>query len=88
MNGELVAEQSAALTTRLLAIEDEFERLNRLFETVYSRLPDDAESVAIHEFIDSYSSSEGEPESESVEHAAWKAVCRGMLSSNEFYFID
>ncbi len=88
MNGELVAEQSAALATRLLAIEDEFERLNRLFETVYSRLPDDAESVAIHEFIDSYSSSEGEPESESVEHAAWKAVCRGMLSSNEFYFID
>jgi hypothetical protein len=81
MNSSLAAEQSESLARRLLEIADESARVTALFETLYARPPEGQEITVCLDFV----SERGQPTSELE---AWKALCRAMMASNEFYFID
>ncbi len=94
MNSNLAAEQAESLAGSLLMVDDHAARVCQLFETLFARLPDDAETSACLEFVARYSEQQ-EPTTGSDtdpaaagELAAWKALCRSLMASNEFYFID
>ena len=92
MNSQLIWESSNHIAERLLSSPNEtrVERVARAYELVLSRPPAEAETQEWLEFLTEYaraqSSEVGEPEVRRLR--AWQGLCRVLLSSNEFVYVE
>ena len=83
MNSPFVREQATALADRLKKTQEtEPEQIVRLYELALGRVPSRGELAAISEFLDGYRAKSTAP------HDPMVALCRAVLTSNEFFFID
>ncbi len=84
MNSSLVEEASRQLAERLAneAGEEDFRRIQLAYEIAYSRPADEKEANSWKSFLDRYESAAGDRE------AAWRGLCRVLLSSNEFLYLQ
>ena len=88
MNSQLMDEASAALEELSRSRgSDSKERMEWLFENVLGRLPLAAELEEWHRFLSVY---QGALTGDAgvAERKTWRAVCRVLLASNEFLYID
>ena len=89
MNSEFVRAQAEALASRLVSEADSDDsRILRLCELAFGRQPDDVEQKSFHEFLTSYRSTAGLENADQPTPAELIALCRAVLTSNEFFFID
>ena len=92
MNSQLIWESSNHIAERLLSSPNEtrVERVARAYELVLSRPPAEAETQEWLEFLTEYaraqSSEVGEPEVRRLR--AWQGLCRVLLSSSEFVYVE
>jgi hypothetical protein len=92
LNSKLVLEQTKALATQLLADEalDDARRIRQLYERALSRTATPEETSRGLEFVEKYTQAaagKGVPE-EDRRLRAWQALCRTVLASNEFVYIE
>ena len=89
MNSELVREQSRMLASRLVSEADSDDaRISRLCELAFGRQPDGAERESFREFLTDYRSTAGSKNADRITPPELVALCRAVLTSNEFFFID
>ncbi len=90
MNSKFIAEQSQALAVRMVDAKDtKDEQIRWLFQHLFSREIVPGELQEIKTFLQAYqqtnhisNASTGTPLHE------YQALCRVLLTSNEFFFID
>ena len=88
MNSQLMDEASAALEALSRSRgSDSTERIEWLFENVLGRLPRASELEEWHRFLSVYRAALA-GEAGVAERKTWRAVCRVLLASNEFLYID
>ena len=90
MNSAFIRDCSRSLADRLLAhSKDPAERIELGFEVAFARKPSVEEMSALAEYVANYAKQL--PEStkpEEGEAQAWASLCRILLSSNEFIYVD
>ncbi len=89
MNSTLVADSAARLAMKLI---DEFEtdemRVAALFQRTLSRPPDDQEVEQVLGYLTAVQADlEDSGESQACEKT-WQSICRTLISSNEFLYLD
>ncbi|CAN5821755.1 PSD1 and planctomycete cytochrome C domain-containing protein [soil metagenome] len=87
LNSDLVLQSAEDLAARLLNLEDldDPDRVRRLYETAYGRLPTTAELSRAEAFLSTF---DGDPPSEVESRlVAWQALCQTILASNEFLYV-
>ena len=84
MNSDLVADASRQFAARLLegAAASDAERIRLAYEVAYARPADDRETAEWTAFLDRYEEAAGD------RAAAWEGLCRIVLSSNEYLYIQ
>lgn len=84
MNSRLVEEASRQLAERLAneAGDEDPRRIQLAYEIAYSRPADEKEADSWKAFLDRYESASGDRK------AAWRGLCRVLLSSNEFLYLQ
>ena len=88
MNSQLMDEASAALEELSRSRgSDSKERIEWLFESVLGRLPLAAELEEWQRFLSIYQGALT-GDAGAAERKTWRAVCRVLLASNEFLYID
>jgi hypothetical protein len=91
MNDPLVHEQSLLVARRLVAERpDDAARLQLLYELAYARGASEGELAAGIEFLTQYAAglqAAGVP-ADQQPAAAWAALARVVLTSNEFLYLD
>ena len=92
MNGELVGKNMLALSKRLLddASLTDNSRVERVFETLLGRQPTAEEVTTALKFVNSNKPSSKADTKSSAEQTvlAWRSLCRVLLSSNEFIYVE
>lgn len=89
MNSPLVHEASESLSKILIAsTQDSSKRLEDAFEILLGRSPSQQELRECIEFVDVYSQREPKNSSGDVAQKAWGALCRVLMTSNSFLYID
>ncbi|MCA9118239.1 MAG: DUF1553 domain-containing protein, partial [Planctomycetaceae bacterium] len=92
MNSQLVAEGAAGLAEQLLADDslDETARLARAFEQTLCRSPDSAEQGRFLGFLAEVRQdlATSEVPEDQRELLAWRSVCRVLLASTEFIYLE
>jgi len=90
MNSDFVREHAAAFARRLLSLgETRQERIERAYLLAYGRAPQDQEVTRARNYLENYAKKlAGTQDSEHIALLAWTSLCRVMLSSNEFIYID
>jgi cytochrome c553 len=89
MNSEVMNEQSARLAARITAehASDREARVRNLYILSLGRQPIEEEIARALRFVDRYSPAT--PGQDPIETApAWQALCRVLLSSNEFLYVE
>ncbi|MBM3757752.1 MAG: DUF1553 domain-containing protein [Acidobacteria bacterium] len=80
MNSKFVAERSKALAEKIVQSESiDDARMQRLWQTVLGRAPDSNEQAAARAYIAKF------PGDASL---AWASLCRTLIASNEFIYIQ
>lgn len=90
MNSPLVADCAQRVADAISGDSDVASasgRLRLLFETMYSRPPTSAELKLSLQFLDDYSTTVGSDAGSSQSAAAWAALCRTLIASNEFIYL-
>ena len=105
MNSELVQDAAARIADALLSQNQltDPQRVDRLYETVYGRLPDDGERKRVLERLQRLASLPPELEADKTEAdkteagsgpngndgrlRAWRILCHVVLASNEFIYL-
>ena len=91
MNDPLVHQQSLLIAGRLLKERgDDAGRLQLLYQLAFARPPREQEAQEGAEFLARYAAglqtagvpADGQP------LAAWSALCRVIVTSNEFFYLD
>jgi cytochrome c553 len=92
MNSPLMLRQTRAMAERLLGSNalDDAGRVNLAYQLVYSRLPGDSETSRVLQFVGAYRADLAGEKIEPAEARvrAWQALCRVILSSNEFIYLE
>jgi hypothetical protein len=99
MNSDVMDEQSARLASRLMSAhpENAAARVQDLYASALGRLPTGAESARALAFVDRYTAdlqnaqgSAAQTPDATVQNAklSWQALCRVLLSSNEFLYVE
>jgi hypothetical protein len=92
LNSKLMAEQSRHLAGSLLADSSVADpaRIALLYERTLGRPPSDTETARALAFIERYASAlDAESTSAADRRArAWRALCRSMLASSEFIYVE
>ncbi|MDX1928568.1 MAG: DUF1553 domain-containing protein [Pirellulaceae bacterium] len=84
MNSDLVHEQSSAIAEQLLKLPiDEAQRIEAVYLRILKRQPTTDEMTAASNFIRTSGLS-----AESSAATAWQSLCRVLISSNEFSYIE
>ncbi|MFO1094154.1 MAG: DUF1553 domain-containing protein [Planctomycetaceae bacterium] len=90
MNSQFVEEQSAALARELESLSDVAteDRVSQLFERVLGRAPSPDEVASAQHYVADYNSRVGQPAADHGNLAGWHSLCRILLSSNEFMYVE
>ena len=91
MNSAFVKEQAEAFARRLIdEVQGDEPRVSRLYQLAYGRDPDSAEKRSIREFLNRYRAAavHSKTTARQADVQALTAMCRVVLTSNEFFFID
>lgn len=90
MNSSFVNDQALALAGRLMtSCDDETERLTLLYELANGRVPNSDEVTAAAAFLKQYEDASVDPKQSTNQPVQpLVALCRAVLTSNEFFFID
>ncbi|REK48091.1 MAG: DUF1553 domain-containing protein [Planctomycetota bacterium] len=89
MNSPFIHERARVIARRALDQADGTSaRVRWAYETVFNRPPDDAEVARAEEFLASVAGQLDDSDKGRRESEMWAAYVRGMISSNEFLFID
>ena len=92
MNSDLMEEQMTAMANRLIqeAPDAAEDRIERAYELTYGRKPTVDEMEASLGFVYQYEEAviSAIPDQEKRQVQVWKGLCRVLLSSNEFIFVD
>ncbi len=89
MNSEFVLEQARALASRLVSEGGSDDaRISRLCELAFGRPADDIERESFRKFLRGYRSASGPRNDTADTPPELVALCRALLTSNEFFFID
>ena len=92
MNSAFVAEQSTALTDRLLsdAQRTAAARIRLAYDLAYGRYPSAGEIERMRQFIDGYmqASARYETDISTRRRKAWRSMCRALLSASEFVYLE
>lgn len=84
MNSDLVHEQSMAIAEQLLKLPlDEAQRISAVYSRVLKRQPSTEEIIAASNFVRDAGLS-----AESTATTVWQSLCRVLISSNEFSYIE
>ncbi|HEY2839788.1 MAG TPA: DUF1553 domain-containing protein [Pirellulales bacterium] len=88
MNGDVMNEESARVAARLVADypEDRTARVQDLYASSLGRTPTAPEIARALSFVDRYATEL--PSGENAQCQAWQALCRVLLSSNEFLYVE
>jgi hypothetical protein len=91
-NSDFVDRQAGGLARSLLERDANTRtRINHAYEVVFLRSPSEREIDRAAQFIESYlevlTEEEGVP-AEEHQRVAWTGFARGLLTSNEFLFVD
>ncbi|HWC90784.1 MAG TPA: DUF1553 domain-containing protein, partial [Pirellulales bacterium] len=91
MNDSFVHEQSDLTAARLLAATpDDSRRLELLYQLAFARAPDAREAQQAAEFVARYAAglqTAGVP-ADQQQRGSWAALCRVIVTSNEFFYLD
>jgi len=89
MNSSIVKEQAEALAARLEQDSDQVSvQLLRLYQLALSRDPDPRERASLLAFLASYRAAAEQPATTDGPSPELTALCRAVLTGNEFFFID
>jgi hypothetical protein len=93
MNSDLVHQSARQLTEQLIAPElnevDARTTVNAIFERLYARPCNEAESKRCLEFLESAKQMLANVEDAAQrQHLAWSALCRTLMAANEFIYVD
>jgi len=90
MNSEIMHEQSSRLAAQLIAghANDPAARVGELYGTTLGRAPQQAETARALSFVERYQASLEGGDVPAREASAWQALCRVILSSNEFLYVE
>ncbi len=90
MNSPLVTEQAEQLARQLLREEprDSTRLIHMVFARLYSRIPTGSELDRIQQFLAVTESEELALKPEGHRVRAWSALCRTLISANEFVYIE
>ena len=76
MNSQIVADECEALAERLLGSHgNDEQRVQQLYETLFARPPTDNETKGALQFVNGMDD-------------VWKSLCRALMMTNEFVYID
>ncbi len=95
LNGEFIHEQSQAFAERLAreAGDDDTARIERAYRLAFSRLPSDAERVAVRDFLAQQQAqvvadANGQATVAAARLQAWTALCLVLFNTNEFAYLQ
>ena len=92
MNSKLVAEQTKHLATALLADAslDDATRILAAYERTLGRPPTELETKRAVEFVGRYDTALDTRKANAADRRvrSWQALCRTILASNEFIFVE
>ena len=79
MNSKFLHEQTRAVAERVMARGDENpQRVEWAYRMIFGRAPTSEESARAEEFFEETAGGQ----------TSWASYVRGMLASNEFFFVD
>ena len=84
MNSGFADRAAAGIATQLLPSSG--DRLKLAYQLIYSRPPTENERATANSFVASFSSRQ--TSSKQPQQAAWKSLCKMLLASNEFHYVD
>ena len=92
MNSDLVADNAERMATALLARDDVSDagRIALVYEKALGRPPSDAESARMIAFVEQVAKtleSQDIP-TDQARQKAWRSLCRVVMGSNEFIYIE
>jgi hypothetical protein len=91
MNSAFIKRQAVAFSKRLIKeVQDDEPRIKRLYQLAYGRNPQAAEMKSIHVFLTRYreAARRSKIKAPQLDTQAFTALCRVVLTANEFFFID
>ena len=89
LNSEFVERNADAMAKHLLEVTDnDDERMDTAFLLSFTRLPTDDERATIRLHLDAVRQSTPADENHQRDRQAWKSLCRVLLASSEFIYID
>lgn len=92
MNSELVSKQAMILAENLQQrTADDSERISTLWRLTLGRNPTETEIQRARHYLTAYESGTHESGNESIEvrqKRAWQSLCRAVISTNEFLFVE
>jgi len=92
MNSKIVIEQAEALAQNVLTdgSMDDKARVDRLFMQLFGRVAQDGERLSCLSHIEQYQKALAETDVPVEEHlvSSWQSLCRALLASNEFIYLD
>ena len=83
MNSGFADRAAAGMAQRLLRSSD---RLKVAYELLYARPPNEWERGRMQDFLSTFAARQ--TSSERPQEAAWKSLCKMLLASNEFHYVD
>jgi cytochrome c553 len=94
LNSTVVAEQARAVASQLMRQPSQHDpqRLEWLYQKVLGRAPRERERTAATHFLQVYATnlerSEPDLSNDARSLRVWQAVCRSLIASNEFVYVD
>lgn len=89
INSDFIERNADAMALRLLdSFADDAARVDAAFLAAFSRPPADEERAAVRRHLDSVRAELPAAQHDQMERLAWKSLCRVLLASNEFIYLD
>jgi hypothetical protein len=88
MNSRLIEEQTRRWAERLQALSDDTTRLRHIYEQAYSRGPSEQELARGLEFVRRIEAKLVEQKQADALVRAWQSLCRVVLASSEFVYVE
>lgn len=89
MNSDFVQQNAEALASRVLEQgEDIAGRLEHVFQWVYARPPADEEASGLSAYVKERMTGDKGGDETQAERKAWTSLCRILLASNEFVYVE
>lgn len=92
-NSQLVHRLMGAMADKLLASAGltDADRIRAAYEQIFTRVPSENEAADALRFVDNYAAAvrhAGEESAPAARRRAWQALCRVLVSTNEFIYIE